>query len=614
MDQSDSENVQSKKRKWNRPRHRDRNNLVQALGTKLLPLNRITRTPPNPITESTSPSQTPKRTDTRSRSPSVLPFSALDELNRIRRENRRLENQKATLEDFESRLREKEIANQQQLERDKEKLAQKEAELDIREKGLELLLPKHTLEDNLRQDINEMEERKRGKEENELPDIPTGSNEALRSSRHKQKQDEPRDVISIGENASKISHRATSLYDNWSETGSTFLEKDKYKDYLAILDIKHYHKHKLHTSGDFMQVKGLADTGANLNVAGLSSMQAYKIREEKPQFIKNVTFMDKKHIPVKAVVIAHVVLVQDGWKLDLKEQRFFCVDSELWDEMIIGDRTLRYFGVKLNIKDAPKAVHIWGIKQLNAQMSLLSPIEVSLKQGYSILRSDGYHLTVDEENFLDLKFKALEAAGIVERSTNPTWGHPVFVVEKKLANPSNWAELFNEERVEWKWENILNRYRMVANMIRLSKITVPTSLNLPNLERQFLSITNNSFYLTLNILSGFDFLPTAEKDRDIFTLVTRRSAWRMKGAPIGWSNTLTLFFERVITEIINADGVEDLFGAQSNGVIAWLDDLLVYSQSFEQLLIIFEKLLKQAARKRVRFNLRKCGICSPTTV
>eukprot|EP00924_Labyrinthula_sp_SR-Ha-C_P002069 augustus_masked-scaffold_99-processed-gene-0.6-mRNA-1 protein AED:1.00 eAED:1.00 QI:0/0/0/0/1/1/2/0/490 len=235
----------------------------------------------------------------------------------------------------------------------------------------------------------------------------------------------------------------------------------------------------------------------------------------------------------------------------------------------------------------------WGIKQSNAQMSLLSPIEVALVEGHHILHSDGYHLTVDEENFLDLKFKVLESAGIVERSTNPTWGHPVFVVEKKLEHPSEWSQYSNEARVKWKQDNILNRYCMVANMIRLNKITIPTSLNLPNLERQFLSITNSSFYLTLDILSGFDFLPTAEKDREIFTLVTRRSAWRMKGAPMGWSNTPALFFERVITEIINAD---------------------VYSQSFEELLIIFEKLLKQAARKRVRFNLRKCGICSPTTV
>eukprot|EP00924_Labyrinthula_sp_SR-Ha-C_P001918 snap_masked-scaffold_30-processed-gene-2.19-mRNA-1 protein AED:1.00 eAED:1.00 QI:0/0/0/0/1/1/2/0/169 len=115
---------------------------------------------------------------------------------------------------------------------------------------------------------------------------------------------------------------------------------------------------------------------------------------------------------------------------------------------------------------------------------------------------------------------------------------------------------------------------MVANMIRLNKITVPTPLNLPNLEIQFLSITNSSFYLTLDILSEYGFLPVAEMDRVIFALVTRRSAWRMKGAPMGWFNTPVLFFERVITEIIHADGEQDLFNVPTNGVIAWLDDHL----------------------------------------
>eukprot|EP00924_Labyrinthula_sp_SR-Ha-C_P003017 snap_masked-scaffold_58-processed-gene-0.43-mRNA-1 protein AED:1.00 eAED:1.00 QI:0/-1/0/0/-1/1/1/0/130 len=74
----------------------------------------------------------------------------------------------------------------------------------------------------------------------------------------------------------------------------------------------------------------------------------------------------------------------------------------------------------------------WGIKQSNAQMSAMSPIEVNLKPGHGILRSDGYHLTPDEEDFLELKFKSLESAGIVERSKNPIWGHPVFVVDKKI--------------------------------------------------------------------------------------------------------------------------------------------------------------------------------------
>eukprot|EP00924_Labyrinthula_sp_SR-Ha-C_P001423 augustus_masked-scaffold_44-processed-gene-1.112-mRNA-1 protein AED:1.00 eAED:1.00 QI:0/0/0/0/1/1/4/0/470 len=468
MNQSDSENVQSKNKEVESTTSPEQEEPGTGAGDEASSTQSNNPDTPNPTTEFTTPSQTPKRADTRSRSASVLPFSALDELNRIH----------------------------------KEKLAQKEAELDIREKGSELLLPKQqaaqdhnlkqlenlrswhdklvakemelsTLEDNLRQDIDEMEERKRRKEESELHDIPTGSNEEVRSSlkfhivpchytisgqkpvAHFWKKDKykalsgdpgyqtlPQAPVTYGlpfvqvqlpeklrqltrdkienflhdyrntvRNMPSLSIQSLitkDVSDSLEQRGVNIASSEAILNYLTrhlinfekakrlrclgILEknlkwpsanlipaeqiylffdqvskiLKHLDKEELKThkkkilrsSGDFMQVKGLADTGANLNVAGLSSMQAYKTREEKPQFIKNVTFMDKKHIPVKAVVIAHVVLVQDGWKLDLKEQRFFCVDSELWDEMIIGDRTLRYFGVKLNIKDAQKTVHM----------------------------------------------------------------------------------------------------------------------------------------------------------------------------------------------------------------------------------------------------------------
>eukprot|EP00924_Labyrinthula_sp_SR-Ha-C_P013173 snap_masked-scaffold_12-processed-gene-11.49-mRNA-1 protein AED:1.00 eAED:1.00 QI:0/-1/0/0/-1/1/1/0/157 len=90
-------------------------------------------------------------------------------------------------------------------------------------------------------------------------------------------------------------------------------------------------------SREFLPVKGLADTGADLNVAGLTTMKKFVIREEQPQYINNAAFMYKKPIPVESVIIAHVVLIQDNWKLDLKEQSFFFVDSDVWDEIIIGD-------------------------------------------------------------------------------------------------------------------------------------------------------------------------------------------------------------------------------------------------------------------------------------
>eukprot|EP00924_Labyrinthula_sp_SR-Ha-C_P014664 maker-scaffold_74-snap-gene-0.21-mRNA-1 protein AED:0.29 eAED:0.30 QI:0/0/0/1/1/1/2/0/505 len=179
--------------------------------------------------------------------------------------------------------------------------------------------------------------------------------------------------------------------------------------------------------------------------------------------------------------------------------------------------------------------------------------------------------------------------------------------------PSNYSSFTHQEKESWKKENILNRFRMVSNMIRLNNITVPTSLNLANLERQLLSIKNPSFYATLDVLSGFDFLPTNPDHRDIFTLVTRRSAYIMLGAPMGWKNTPALFFDRVVNEIIDW-GEPKYFTAENNGVIAWLDDLLVYATTFSDLCRIIKDLMDRAAKRRVRFNLRKCEFGPERTI
>eukprot|EP00924_Labyrinthula_sp_SR-Ha-C_P003860 augustus_masked-scaffold_3-processed-gene-6.68-mRNA-1 protein AED:1.00 eAED:1.00 QI:0/-1/0/0/-1/1/1/0/131 len=119
----------------------------------------------------------------------------------------------------------------------------------------------------------------------------------------------------------------------------------------------------------------------------------------------------------------------------------------------------------------------WGLKQSSARMSLLSPIYVDLKAGYKILRADGYHQSPEAEEFLELKFKSLQEVGTVESSTNPVWGHLVFVVLKKMKTPQGWLAYTEEEKEKWRLDNILNRFRMVSNMIRLNRITIPTSLH-----------------------------------------------------------------------------------------------------------------------------------------
>eukprot|EP00924_Labyrinthula_sp_SR-Ha-C_P008161 snap_masked-scaffold_11-processed-gene-4.28-mRNA-1 protein AED:1.00 eAED:1.00 QI:0/-1/0/0/-1/1/1/0/119 len=109
-------------------------------------------------------------------------------------------------------------------------------------------------------------------------------------------------------------------------------------------------------SKQYKKIQGLTDTGADMNVAPTHLIIPYQIKEGKPRVVKEVQMFDGKRYPVTTVSLANIVLIQEGYKLDIGSQRFFCFEVPEVKELIIGDHTLKYHGVSLKIKDAPKAV------------------------------------------------------------------------------------------------------------------------------------------------------------------------------------------------------------------------------------------------------------------
>eukprot|EP00924_Labyrinthula_sp_SR-Ha-C_P013306 snap_masked-scaffold_45-processed-gene-1.24-mRNA-1 protein AED:1.00 eAED:1.00 QI:0/-1/0/0/-1/1/1/0/231 len=231
-------------------------------------------------------------------------------------------------------------------------------------------------------------------------------------------------------------------------------------------------------------------------------------------------------------------------------------------------------------------------------MSNLTPIECELQQGHPPIISAGYHLTEQEEHFLERKFEALANAGICVPAKNPTYGSPVFVVPKKFNFPDGFHDLPAIEQAQFKEENILSLFRMVVNMVKLNKYTVPTTLSLPHLERQFQALRGSTVYCGLDILSGFDFMPTHKDSQKYFTLVTRRIAWTLLGAPMGWKNTSVYFAERVINEVIDSPS-DKIFNTPTNGAMCWLDDILIYAQNVSKLQDILKRIFKRALLNKV---------------
>eukprot|EP00924_Labyrinthula_sp_SR-Ha-C_P014667 snap_masked-scaffold_74-processed-gene-0.34-mRNA-1 protein AED:1.00 eAED:1.00 QI:0/-1/0/0/-1/1/1/0/648 len=104
----------------------------------------------------------------------------------------------------------------------------------------------------------------------------------------------------------------------------------------------------------FCPVKGITDTGSDLNMANLQKLEPFIMSSEEPRKIKNIRFPNNALVEVIKVCRARVQLIQGAFKLNLGEILFFVVDSPTWNNVIIGRNTLNAHGVSLSLKDAPK--------------------------------------------------------------------------------------------------------------------------------------------------------------------------------------------------------------------------------------------------------------------
>ncbi len=228
-----------------------------------------------------------------------------------------------------------------------------------------------------------------------------------------------------------------------------------------------------------------------------------------------------------------------------------------------------------------KHIKAFGTKESPARMSSLTPIECHLKDPSAEIIANPRYLGRDQMEFLKKRLDSMVERGLLRPTDNPHYGSQAFLVPKK--GPE--------------------KYRLVVDMRKLNENTKRSSLLMPNLEQQLSFTKGARFFGSFDILSGFDYLPVAEGSRKYFVLVTWFGAYEFCGSPQGWVNTPQLFQNRMITEILNPIG---LFGADGTGIIQWIDDSCLYSDTFDGYCTALEKFLAQMIQKGLRLNISKC--------
>ena len=226
-------------------------------------------------------------------------------------------------------------------------------------------------------------------------------------------------------------------------------------------------------------------------------------------------------------------------------------------------------------------IDAFATEQSDCRMSSLTPIRATLKTGHPPISEKARSMSFEKLEFLRGKLEDLIKIGMIEQEPNPRFGSPVFVVPKK--GPK--------------------RFRMVVDLRLLNKYSELTPLDLPNLENQLLHLQKSKHYASFDVISGFDFLRVEKSSQEIFVITTPFGAFRMKGAPMGWCNTPQLFQARIVQEILHPIG---LFCKLSRGILQWIDDSLIYSDSFDELLDMMKKFLRQVQVMGVRLKIKKC--------
>lgn len=145
--------------------------------------------------------------------------------------------------------------------------------------------------------------------------------------------------------------------------------------------------------------------------------------------------------------------------------------------------------------------------------------------------------------------------------------------------------------------------RFCVDYRRLNQLTVKDNMPLPRIADIMDSLGNASWFTSLDLQSGYWQIPMDPADVLKTGFVTKRGTYAFEVMPFGLTNAPATF-QRLMNELLH-----DLLGVN---VIAYLDDITIYSPSKEDHLRDIGCVLSRLTEAGLTLNLAKCQIARPT--
>jgi len=210
------------------------------------------------------------------------------------------------------------------------------------------------------------------------------------------------------------------------------------------------------------------------------------------------------------------------------------------------------------------------------QPSKLSPHHIELEKDAKPIKSKVRKMSQVQLIALKNIIIKLINQGILVPSYS-SWASPVVMVPKKN-----------------------NDWRLCADYRKVNNVTKKDAYAIPNIREAFESMSGAAFFTAIDLFSGYHQIPMLSEDQDITAITTKFGNFNYVVMPFGLTNAPATFqreMNRIFFPLLNVC------------VQVYIDDIIVYSPSFDQHLKDLEEVFKILRDNRLKINIEKCLFC-----
>ena len=187
-----------------------------------------------------------------------------------------------------------------------------------------------------------------------------------------------------------------------------------------------------------------------------------------------------------------------------------------------------------------------------------------------------YRCTAYDQAIIDSQINDLLKYNLIRKSTSP-YAVPITLADKKDEG---------------------KRTRLCMDSRKINEVTVPDNYPFPLFNDIIDNLHDCEYFTTLDITSGFWHIRMFPRDIRKTAFVTTNDHLEWLVMPFGFRNSPAIF-QRVIQNILKK---HNLFSFSRN----YLDDILIFSKSFNSHLNHIDQVLHALTKENVKFKLSKC--------